>query len=240
MLPDHGELPERLKGSRWQHWHDGARQALDALSEECEHVFVAGLSMGGLITLKLAAEERAKPASKLRAIAALATPAGLHDKRARLVQIARFVMPWFYPLQFADFSDPLFRMRFKKNYGDLVNIDDAATVAQLRRQIRLPLGALDQLLRFNDHVLKLLPLIQTPVFIAQGRLDRVVALNSADVLGARIGSPRRHIGWYDNCDHEMPLDDDGPQLFADIEAFFGETLRGTPSAGAQAGLQSRA
>ncbi len=220
LLPGHGNLPEELKGYRWQQWLDHARTALQALQEHCDDVYVAGLSMGGLITLALAHDAGRDRASKLRAAAALAAPAGLYDKRAALIRFAHPFVPWFRPLKFADFNDANFRHRFQKNFGDVANLDDPQTVQFLRENIRIPLSAVAELLALNRHVLKLLPHITLPVFVAQGRDDQVVAANSADVIGARLGSTRKTVRWYEGFNHEMPLEDAAPALFKDIQAFF--------------------
>ena len=133
------------------------------------------------------------------------------------------MIPWFYPLKFVDFGDPAFRQRLVRATGITFNFDDPAAVAAYKNAIKLPTGAIAQLLGFIDHTLKLLPGVRTPVFVAQGTADLVVARNSADVIGARLGSQRKHVGWYEGFAHEMPLDDGAARLFADIERFFDET-----------------
>ena len=55
QLSGHCETVEQLRRSTWQDWYDGTQRALDALSARCDHIFVAGLSMGGLLALRLAA-----------------------------------------------------------------------------------------------------------------------------------------------------------------------------------------
>ena len=55
QLAGHCETLEDLRVSTWKDWYDSAQKALNTLSERCDHVFVAGLSMGGLIALRLAA-----------------------------------------------------------------------------------------------------------------------------------------------------------------------------------------
>jgi carboxylesterase len=225
LLPGHGELPEKLKGYRWRQWLAGARDALHALQRQCDDVYIAGLSMGGLLTLALAHETGQDPASNVRAVAAMAAPAGLYDRRTNLVRYAHPFVPWFKPLKFADFNDANFRHRFQKNFGDMANLDDPQTVDFLKENIRIPLGAVAELLAFNRHVLKLLPQIRLPVYIAQGRDDRVVAADSADVIGARLGSARKTVRWYDGFNHEMPLEDAAPALFDDIGHFFTDSSR---------------
>lgn len=45
-----------LRQTTWQDWYQSVEQAADFLSEKVDNVFVAGLSMGALLSLKLAAD----------------------------------------------------------------------------------------------------------------------------------------------------------------------------------------
>jgi carboxylesterase len=56
-LAGHCATIEALSATKWHDWYISIEAAFDALKEECEHVFVAGLSMGALIALLLAAKK---------------------------------------------------------------------------------------------------------------------------------------------------------------------------------------
>jgi carboxylesterase len=56
-LAGHCATIEALTATHWYDWYQSIELAFDALNEECEHVFVAGLSMGALIALLLAAKK---------------------------------------------------------------------------------------------------------------------------------------------------------------------------------------
>lgn len=55
QLAGHCETLEQLRASTWQDWYASTEQALLELADQCDQVFVAGLSMGGLLALRLAA-----------------------------------------------------------------------------------------------------------------------------------------------------------------------------------------
>lgn len=57
VLAGHCDTVSALKASRWQQWYRSVEQAFDALSRECDQVFVSGLSMGALLALMLAARK---------------------------------------------------------------------------------------------------------------------------------------------------------------------------------------
>ncbi len=56
-LAGHCATIEALSATKWFDWYKSIEVAFDALKEECEHVFVSGLSMGALIALLLAAKK---------------------------------------------------------------------------------------------------------------------------------------------------------------------------------------
>jgi carboxylesterase len=57
LLPGHGTSTEDLARTPREAWIEAARDALDALGETHARVYVLGLSLGGLIALRLAAEQ---------------------------------------------------------------------------------------------------------------------------------------------------------------------------------------
>jgi carboxylesterase len=61
-LPGHGTTVEDMMTTGWDDWFGAALQAFDSLASRCERVVVAGLSMGGLLTLAVGG---ARPAAAL-------------------------------------------------------------------------------------------------------------------------------------------------------------------------------
>lgn len=53
-LPGHGTVWQEMALTSWQDWYDRVDAEYRALSSECDRVFVAGLSMGGALALRLA------------------------------------------------------------------------------------------------------------------------------------------------------------------------------------------
>lgn len=54
LLPGHGTTVEDLATTRWADWSGAAEAAYQSLAARCDRVVVAGLSMGGTLTLWLA------------------------------------------------------------------------------------------------------------------------------------------------------------------------------------------
>ena len=57
LLPGHGTVVDDMNRYKWTDWVGHAKQALSELKSNCDAVFIAGLSLGSLITLQLIAED---------------------------------------------------------------------------------------------------------------------------------------------------------------------------------------
>lgn len=58
LLPGHGTTVADMVPTRWSDWSAAAEAALDALRARCDRVVVAGLSMGGTLSLWLGTRHR--------------------------------------------------------------------------------------------------------------------------------------------------------------------------------------
>lgn len=56
LLPGHGTHPDDLNNVSWRDWQQTAENEFQLLSEHCDEVWVAGESMGGLLSLLLASK----------------------------------------------------------------------------------------------------------------------------------------------------------------------------------------
>ena len=56
LLPGHGTEWQQMQITLWPDWYDCLERELLDLADQCERVFVMGLSMGGTLTLRLALE----------------------------------------------------------------------------------------------------------------------------------------------------------------------------------------
>jgi carboxylesterase len=86
LLPGHGTHWEDLQLTGWQDWYAEVDRELRVLRERCARVFVAGLSMGGALALRLAAKHGeavdgvvvVNPANKVHGLSAYVLPVARH------------------------------------------------------------------------------------------------------------------------------------------------------------------
>ncbi|MFD4138109.1 alpha/beta hydrolase [Streptomyces sp. NPDC058572] len=86
LLPGHGTRWQDMQVTGWQDWYAEVDRELRSLVERCSRVFVFGLSMGGALTLRLAAKHGdaiaglvvVNPANKVWGLAAHTLPVVRH------------------------------------------------------------------------------------------------------------------------------------------------------------------
>ena len=84
LLPGHGQSRNRFQNTRWQEWQNIVRRAVDTIDDR--PLVGWGLSMGGLIMLE--------NADLFDAIVAINLPWSLHDWRAPLLPVVKYLMPY--------------------------------------------------------------------------------------------------------------------------------------------------
>ena len=152
--PGHALTPEAMLGVSLRDWLDAAEEALAAL-EGHRRVFVAGLSMGALIAIALAAKS-----PRVRALALLAPALKLRGRDARL---ARAIRP--LPLMEA------IRPWVEKGSVDLA---DPEARAQAPLLPRFPSTRLRDLWALQDLARHEAEKVRAPSLVALGEKDQVV------------------------------------------------------------------
>lgn len=193
-LPGHNATPEELARVPHEAWLDAARAALARLRATHARVFAVGLSMGGLVSLALAAEQR------VDAAVVIGVPLRLRTAAARLVPVAKHFV------------------RFLPKSGGS-DIRDEAARARHPSYDRMPLPAVHELLRLQRRVRVCLPRVAVPLLVAHGAQDRTAHPADALEILARVASAEREHLRLEASGHVVPVDHDGPLLAARIVDF---------------------
>lgn len=196
LLAGHGSSPEQLRKTTWKDWlysaEEGYHQLVDA---GCHTVYAVGLSMGGILALKLARQY------EFRAIATLSSPIFVRDTRIKHARWAKWIVPYVPG------------SREKK----APHIEK-----HILPYSRTPLASVHSLQQLIETVKQDLPQIKTPIFICQSGQDETVNPASADYIYNQIGSNYKKIIYYPQSSHIITLDHDRHQLFMDIATYFEE------------------
>ncbi len=189
LLPGHGTTPQDMNRCRWQMWTEAFEAAYRDLAARCEHVFVGGESMGGLLTLYLASHHPEIVGVMVYA-AALMVPTSFAQT---------FLLPILAPLGVILQKSP-----------SAPNAADARW--QGYRQI--PLRAAQQLFALQAATRARLSEIAQPILIVQGRLDTAVDASSPDVIYHGVRSTEKHLHWFEHSAHCALLDQEWEDVAA--------------------------
>ncbi|MDH6626768.1 carboxylesterase [Streptomyces sp. LBL] len=193
LLPGHGTRWEDMQLTGWQDWYAEVDRELRALRERCAQVFVAGLSMGGTLALRLAAKHGdalsgvvvVNPANRMHGLAAYALPVAHH-----LVRTTKGIA-----------SD------IAKEGSTELGYD------------RVPLRAAHSLRTFFRLVDGELPQVTQPLLVLRSAQDHVVpAADSARVL-SRVSSTDVQEIVLEQSYHVATLDHEADRIYAESYAF---------------------
>jgi carboxylesterase len=198
-LPGHNESPERLARTGWREWLAAARAGVGELRSRHSHVFVVGMSMGGLLALALAAEVR------VQGVAVVGTPLRLPRGLAAVLPLLRHLRPFA-----------------RKRVGS--DIRDAGARARHPSYPVLPLASLQQLGRLQRRVRALLPRVEAPLLVAHGALDATAKPADAREILAGVGSREKELLILPSSGHVVPVDVDGPELVRAVAEFLARRL----------------
>jgi carboxylesterase len=170
-LAGHGTDVSDLMRTRWTDWLASAADALDALATEVPRVAVAGLSMGSLLGLHLAAT---RPAD-VSALVCCATPIALVGFGVRVLPF----VGWMPAVQ------RRFALMPKAGGPDVADSVARAASPSYRAT---PLVAVQELLRLQAVVRRELGSVRQPALLLQGRHDHTVPVGSMGRLRRWLGS----------------------------------------------------
>ena len=208
LLPGHGTRWQDMALTGWQDWYAEVDRELRALSERCTSVFVAGLSMGGTLALRLAAKHGdavsgvvvVNPANRMHGLAPYALPVARHFVR----------------------TAPGIASDIAKEGSVELGYD------------KVPLHAAHSLRTFFRQVDGELPQVTQPLLVLRSAQDHVVpAADSARVL-SRVSSTDVTEIVLEQSYHVATLDHDAERIFEESFAFIGRLATGIGKEGTAA------
>jgi carboxylesterase len=193
-LAHHGTTPTDMFRS---HWHDWVASALDGyhlLRSQCETVLVGGLSMGGVLSLYLAAEQ------PVAGVFVMSTPSqpmlDSMDWRSRYAGVLGYLVPFKPKGPPSPGSDP-----------EHVDYD------------RYPVRAVAQLRALIAAAAARLPRVQAPALVVHSRGDTGVPAANLDYIYTHLGSADKDRFWLERSGHIVTEGPERQQLFDRLLAF---------------------
>jgi carboxylesterase len=198
-LPGHGTTWQEMNRTGWHDWYDELNRAFEKLKAEHDDVVVGGMSMGGGLVLKLAADRGRDVSGVMLVNAAVASS----NKQLLAVPVLKRVIP----------SMPGIGNDIKKPGQDEHGYD------------RVPLKALGSMLAGWKAVREELPKVTQPIIHFRSAEDHVVDPSSSQIIASKVSSLEVEERMLENSYHVATLDNDAPAIFEESVEFIRRVTR---------------
>lgn len=195
-LAGHGTSPEDMMRMDQDDWYNSAVDGYTILSSCCEEVSVIGQSMGGLLSLRLAANA----GSDISRVGVLASPIFIHEDRK------------LYRLPPREMCGK--RCQHKKR-REIANVPEECNISYGE----MPLVSVHELLDLIELVKKELPRVKCPLLVIQSSNDHTVRTNSAEYIYRNAGSTQKELVWLEKSGHLLSIDCERDTVFAKVAEF---------------------
>ena len=193
-LAGHGTSLDDLARTRWPDWLASAEDGLHLLRGMCDRIVLMGMSMGGLLSVLLAADQ---------------PPAGLVLMSTPITLLQSPIRPWLKPLS-------LIVPRVRKGppdwYDPSVNAERVAYSAYSTR-------AAAEVQDLTAQARATLPLVTVPTLIIHSRNDTFVVPANAELLLSELGARDKKLLMVDGSNHLITLDAARQQVFQAAQSF---------------------
>jgi carboxylesterase len=186
-LPGHGTTWQEMNTTSWADWSGEIERAFEELAARVDQVFVCGLSMGGGLALRLAADHPDRVAGLV-----LVNPAVATDRKdVKLLPVLKHLVPSF-PGIANDIKKP--------------GVEEHGYT-------KTPLRAADSMFKGYKVLRGELGRITCPVLVFRSREDHVVDPSSARIILAGVSSTDTHEVILEDSYHVATLDNDAELIF---------------------------
>jgi carboxylesterase len=193
LLPGHGTKPADLNKVKWQEWPAKVQVELDELYKHCDHVFIAGLSMGGGTTLN----------------AAIAN----NDRLTGIILVNPMIHVAFMPHQLAYVIS-----HFQKLRSSVGNDIKRPGITE-HGYDALPTRGVHELLKMLKITRKNLEKVTVPVQLFHSVEDHTLPVTNTEIIMAGLGSTNKSRIELVNSYHVATLDYDQELIFQNSLTF---------------------
>jgi len=205
LLAGHGADVAALEATQWPDWLQSANEAFLALAARVPgRIAIVGFSMGGLLSLRLAADHSAR----VGGLVVMSAPINLRAGQVNGIRLLGLV-----PERWR--RGPL--RAIPKVASDVAHPDYRGKILGLPA---MPVLALQALLDLMANVRNDLARVQAPTLVVHGRRDRTVPISDGELLADSLGAaPVVERLWLDESRHIVGIDVERDRLIVAIEAF---------------------
>ncbi len=198
-LAGHGTNPAQMARQHWHDWYESVLDGVALVRAHCHTVFAVGLSMGGTLSLRIAAE------GLIDGAVIMAAPLVIPQVPMRYARVVRFVR------------------RYRANNAGSSPLDQRVREIQ-RAQGRpdygrmayefTPIASVAQLYALMQDMLPVLPKITVPLLLLYSRKDRTVPLENLDLVRQGVRSTDVVVHVLEESGHVLTQDVEREAVYA--------------------------
>jgi carboxylesterase len=196
LLPGHGTTVEDLARVAWTDWAVAVAEAHELLTGRCQRVSVAGLSLGALLTLNLAAER------PVESLVVYSPPILIDNPLFRLSRLYGWI-PAAIPQSWTNTAPADPEINRRTWYYESI-----------------PLRSIHQVHLLTDHVRRQLPAVTAPALVFMSRHDASVRLESGEIVLNEIGSTDKTLVTLTESGHNPLIDREREFVYEETAHFF--------------------
>jgi len=188
----HGVPPEELIKTGPKEWWEDVVKAYETLKEKgYEQIAVAGLSLGGVLSLKLAMNV------PLKGVITMCSPMTMRT------------------------TDMMFKgvIKYAKEYKKYEGKSEQQITEEIEAILQKGMPSLADLQQFVQEVRNDLDLVYAPILVIQSRHDEIIDPNSAHIIYENVESLNKKLVWFEESGHVITLDKEKQQLHEVIYEF---------------------
>ncbi|WP_318507485.1 carboxylesterase [Bacillus sp. T3] len=192
LYKGHGVPPEELVLSGPEDWWNDVITGYNYLkSQGHEEIAVAGLSLGGVFSLKLGYTV------PIKGIVPMCAPMYIKSEEVMYKGILEYAC------------------EYKQREGKTPEQIEK----EMEEYQQTPMKTLKALQNLIADVRDNVDMIYSPTFVVQARHDNMINMNSANIIYKEVESLFKEIKWYEQSGHVITLDNERDQLHEDIYQF---------------------
>ncbi|MEH7223555.1 carboxylesterase [Bacillus sp. JJ1566] len=188
----HGVPPEELVHTGPEDWWEDVTNAYQFLKNKgYDKIAVAGLSLGGVFSLKLGYTV------PIKGIVTMCAPMYLKSEEVMYEGVVEFAREY---------------KRFEGKSPEQIE-------QEIEDFKKTPMNTLKALQNLIAEVRDNVDMIYSPTFVAQARHDKMINPDSANIIYEAVENDFKKIKWYEESGHVITLDKERDQLHKDVYAF---------------------
>lgn len=192
LYKGHGVPPEELVHTGPEDWLKDVMEGYDFLKNSGHHeIAVAGLSLGGVFSLKLGYTV------PIKGIVPMCAPMHIKSEEVMYEGI----------------------LQYAREYKRLEGKNEGQIEQEMEEFRKTPMNTLKALQGLIADVRDHVDMIYSPTFVAQARHDHMINTDSANIIYNEVETDLKELKWYEESGHVITLDKERDQLHEDVYQF---------------------